>query len=216
MTRAVIEVPAGESHIWFCMSRIAQFCGIAAMLLLTPARVAFASDCSCRRVSQTQRVHVRLVDMAGLLDGVETQAESIVRALFRRVGLELDFVEAAEKADFWMQIMKQRPLNLHRDTTGFAVLVRSERSSVSYAAVSLPTVEEASRELEAPVAEVLAVSMAHELGHLLLHSSAHSRSGIMKARLDRTQIELLERGELLFTKDEATKLVELARRLSPK
>jgi hypothetical protein len=154
--------------------------------------------------------------MAGLPDGVEAQAESIVRALFRRVGLELDFVVAAERADFRMQIMKQRPLHLHGDTTGFAMLVRSERPSDSYAAVSWPAIEEASRELEAPVAEVLAASLAHELGHLLLHSPGHSRSGIMKARLDRTQIALLERGELLFTKDEAAKMVELARRLEAK
>jgi hypothetical protein len=106
-----------------------------------------------------------------------------------------------------MQILKQPPLHLHADTTGFAVLVRSDRSSDSYAAVSMAMVEERSRELGAPAVEVLAASIAHELGHLLLHSPGHSRSGIMKARLDRTQIELLERGELGFTKDEAARLV---------
>jgi hypothetical protein len=115
-----------------------------------------------------------------------------------------------------MQIMKQRPLNLHGDTTGFAVLVRSERSSDSYAAVSWPMIEEVSRELGASVVEVLAASLAHELGHLVLHSSGHSLSGIMKARLDRRQIELLARGEFWFTKDDAARLVEQARRLAPK
>jgi hypothetical protein len=158
--------------------------------------------------------HVRLVDMAGLPGAIERQVESMVEALFRRAGLELDFVDTADKADFWMQILKQRPLHLHGDTTGFAVLVRSDRPSDSYAAVSLPIVEQTSRELDAPAVEVLAASVAHELGHLLLHSPGHSRSGIMKARLDRTQMELLERGELWFTKDEAARLVELARRLT--
>jgi len=152
--------------------------------------------------------------MAGLVDAVERQVESMVGVVFRRAGLELDFVEVPGHADFWMQILKQRPLHLRGDTTGFAVLVRSDRSSDSYAAVSMAIVEETSRELDAPAVEVLAASIAHELGHLLLHSPGHSRSGIMKARLDRTQIELLERGELLFTRDEAARLVELARRLA--
>lgn len=198
------------------MCKIARRCGIAAVLLLTPARVAFATDSGCQPALQTHRVHVRLVDMAGLRDGVGTQAESMVAAVFRKAGLELDFVDVAEKADFWMQIIRQRPLNLHGDTTGFAVLVRSERSRDSYAAVSLPMVEEVACELDAPVVEVLAASMAHELGHLLLHSSGHSLSGIMKARLDRKQIESLARGEFWFTKDEAARLVEQARRLAPK
>jgi hypothetical protein len=185
------------------------------VLLLPPARVVFASDSGLQQIPFTYRIQVRLVATAGVPDGVETQVESIVGAVFRHAGLELDFVDAAGKADFRMQILKHRPLNLHGDTMGFAVLVRSERSSDSYAAVSWPIVEEASRELDVPVVEVLAASIAHELGHLLLHSSGHSRSGIMKARLDHTQIELLERGQLLFTKAEATKLVEMARRSAP-
>jgi hypothetical protein len=196
------------------MYRIAPWCGIAAVLLLTPSRASYASDSGCRQVTPAPVVHVRLVDMAGLVDAVESQMKSMVGAVFRRAGLELDFVDTAGKADFWMQILKQRPLHLHADTTGFAVLVRSDRSSDSYAAVSMAIVEETSRELEAPAAEVLAASIAHELGHLLLHSPGHARRGIMKARLDRSQIELLERGELLFTKDEAAQLVQQARRLA--
>jgi hypothetical protein len=80
------------------MCKIVQCCGIAAVLLVTPARVAFASDSRLQQIPQTQRVHVRLVDAAGLPDGVLTQAESIVAAVFRRAGLELYFVDVAENA----------------------------------------------------------------------------------------------------------------------
>jgi hypothetical protein len=152
-------------------------------------------------------IHVRLVDFAELPKGVEAQAESLVAGVFRRAGLELDFVDAAPKADFWLQILKQRP-RLHGDTTGFAVLVRSDRTRDSYAAVSWPIVEAAAHDLGAPEVELLAAAMAHELGHLLLHSSVHSHSGLMKPRLDRAQIDLLERGELNFTREEVARIVE--------
>jgi hypothetical protein len=38
----------------------------------------------------------------------------------------------------------------------------------------------------------------------------------MKARLDRKQIELLVRGDFWFTKNEAARMVEQARRLAAK
>ena len=179
------------------MYQFARHCAIVAVLLWT-----LKGD--SRQVSPAPIVHVCLVNLAQLPKGVEAQAESLVTRVFRRAGMDLDFVEAP-KADYWLEILQQRP-RLHGDTTGFAVLVRSDRTRDSYAAVSWPIVEQAARELDVPAVEVLAAAMAHELGHLLLHSSAHSRSGVMKARIDRAQIELLERGELFFSKDETARL----------
>jgi hypothetical protein len=45
--------------------------------------------------------------------------------------------------------------------------------------------------------------IAHELGHLLLERSAHSRNGLMKDQWDRPQWDLMETGRLLFSRDEA-------------
>ena len=58
------------------------------------------------------------------------------------------------------------------------------------------------------VAKVLAVVMAHELGHLLLAREAHRSSGIMRGRWDQFEMELIAAGLLSFTKDES----ELIRR----
>jgi hypothetical protein len=49
---------------------------------------------------------------------------------------------------------------------------------------------------------VLAVAMAHEIGHLLL-GTVHSRTGIMSAGLTPVNLELAKRGSLIFTPDQA-------------
>lgn len=45
--------------------------------------------------------------------------------------------------------------------------------------------------------------IAHEIGHLLLRSKAHSRSGIMQAVLN---MQLAARGGLFFTADQARRI----------
>lgn len=139
-------------------------------------------------------VHVRLVDLAGVPQKDLARSETMVTSIFRKAGVEVEFVDSAGEKDVWLQILKDPPRDLHGDVTGFAVLVPSERRTDSYAAVSYPMVKAAARGLDADVAEVLAGSMAHEIGHVLLKSNAHSRTGVMVPRLDRPQIRLLRRG----------------------
>src|SRR5579863_9781771 len=152
------------------MSNMTVRRGIAVVLLPTILRIAGAAHLNPGQGPKAAGIHIRLVDMAGLPEKMRTQAEASVLAIFRMAGLELDFVEcpaagaalcseAPGKAEFWLQILKQRPSHLHQDSTGFAILVPSPQSGDSYAAVSFPMVESAARNLEAPVADVLAASM---------------------------------------------------------
>ncbi|HUA59507.1 MAG TPA: hypothetical protein VML19_12175 [Verrucomicrobiae bacterium] len=202
------------------MSNLAERRGTAAVLFLVLLRIAAASHHGSMQLPRPAKVHIRLSDLAGVPDKIREQAEDTVIALYRKAGLEIDFVNCETgprlpcrldpgSSDFSVQILKHRPSHLHGDTTGFAILVPTDKLNDSYAAVSQPAVESAARELDAPVAEVLAASLAHEIGHLLLHSSAHSRNGIMSARMDQRQMRLLERGELTFTPDEAARLISV-------
>jgi len=52
-------------------------------------------------------------------------------------------------------------------------------------------------------ADLLGLAMAHELGHLLLRSAAHSVSGIMRARWTEKALQDADRGYLRFTPGEA-------------
>jgi len=199
---------------------------IAVVLLLVGIRAYGESRLGRIPAPPTPIIHIRLIDLAGLPEKVRTQAEAVAADVFRRSGIDLDFVEClstpgfpcrqpAGQTDFWLQILKQRLNHLHGDSTGVAILVRSSQSGDSYASVSYAMAADTAQELEVPVAEVLAASMAHEIGHLLLHSSAHSRTGIMSPRLDRKQFRLLERGELLFTSGETARLLQRAAQLAP-
>ena len=199
--------------------------GIAAVLFAALFPVAGASRAGLRQVSRDAAIHIWIVDLAGLPPQVRAQAEETVADIFRAAGVEVSFVEclalparpclaAPAKNDFWLQILARRPSHTHPDATGFTMLTRSQRPGDSYAAVSYPMAQSVARELDVPLASVLGAAMAHEIGHLLLDSPAHSRTGIMSPRLDRRQFRQLESGELHFTEEEARRLVERARALA--
>lgn len=60
-------------------------------------------------------------------------------------------------------------------------------------------------------ASILGHVMAHEIGHLLLGSNAHSRHGIMQACWKRDQLRSIATGGLWFTSEQA---VEMQRKVS--
>jgi hypothetical protein len=63
-------------------------------------------------------------------------------------------------------------------------------------------------------ADLLGLAMAHELGHLLLRSIAHSVTGIMRARWTEKALRDDDRGYLRFTPDEAESMrTEVRRRM---
>ena len=55
-------------------------------------------------------------------------------------------------------------------------------------------------------ASIVGHVMAHEIGHLLLGSNAHSRHGIMQARWKRDQLRSIATGGLLFTRERAVQM----------
>ena len=70
------------------------------------------------------------------------------------------------------------------------------------------------RTLSEQEALVLALAIAHEVGHLLLPDRSHSQTGIMRARLDRQDLRLAAFGDLVFTPQQAQSIrIEVARRL---
>jgi hypothetical protein len=71
---------------------------------------------------------------------------------------------------------------------------RGDRAYVFY-----HRVEEMAATGEASAGQILGHAMAHEIGHLLLNSTAHSGVGIMQAEWHKGQMRLLRSGWLLFT-----------------
>jgi hypothetical protein len=84
----------------------------------------------------------------------------------------------------------------------------------SYASIFYPDVENSAENEGVPQNQLLGHAIAHEIGHLLLNSSAHSPSGLMRGKWDSKDLRHATRGDLLFTADQAaTMRVEVLRRI---
>jgi Aspartyl protease len=85
----------------------------------------------------------------------------------------------------------------------FGVAFLSAEGTGAYTDVSYNSAEELDQEWHVGLARVLGHVMAHELGHLLLGSNAHSRQGIMCPRWHGDELHLASKGSLLFSEDQA-------------
>ena len=152
------------------------------------------------------------------------RAERLAAAILGQAGVEVTWLHCDSAPDpcrqqdltsneFWLHLLKNSPPALRGDATGFAVLMPRRDGAVSYAGVSYPAVEDVASGLEADVSDVLGATMAHEIGHILLGSKAHSRSGVMSSRLQKAEVRMAGRGELRFTAQQAERIRrELSRR----
>ena len=84
----------------------------------------------------------------------------------------------------------------------FGVAFLSAEGTGAYSDVSYNSAEELDRDWHVGLARVLGHVMAHELGHLLLGSNAHSRQGIMSPRWHGDELHLASKGALLFSEEQ--------------
>jgi len=102
------------------------------------------------------------------------------------------------------------------DTLGYA-LPGSAGASGGIANVFYHRVEELARKAQGLEYQILGNIMAHEIGHLLLGSTGHSPTGIMKAKWSREELQPSSLGSLVFTPQQATLIQnELANRVRQK
>jgi hypothetical protein len=201
---------------------------IAVLLGLTLAPLALANITNGRA---DLRITIRVVNPRVVPAQRLARAEKIAGHILGRAGVEVNWVECAagEAASgipdacqqdlvatvLRIQMLRSRPADFHGDVTGFAVLTPHWRNGESYAAVSYPMVEDSARSLEGEVSNVLGATIAHEIGHLLLGAKSHSASGVMSPRIEREQLRVVARGELLFTALQASRIrAEIARRIA--
>ena len=97
----------------------------------------------------------------------------------------------------------------------FGVAFLSENGSGVYGDVFYDSVEKLHRDWGASVPRVLGHVMAHELGHLLLGSNAHSRDGIMRPSWHADELQRASKGTLLFLPEQAQFIRQRLSRESP-
>ncbi len=90
----------------------------------------------------------------------------------------------------------------------FGVAFLSEKGTGAYGDVFYDSVEKLHRDWNVSLPRVLGHVMAHELGHLLLGSNAHSRQGIMRPDWHGDELRRASMGALLFTAEQARAIRE--------
>ncbi len=93
--------------------------------------------------------------------------------------------------------------NFHFSDTTFGAAMLSPEGTGYYSYVFQDRVEQLARDSHVNRSEILGHVAAHEIGHLLLGSNAHSQMGIMCANWYGRQLRSAATGTLLFTPQES-------------
>ncbi len=177
-------------------------------------------------------INVRVYNYAGVTSGILAKAQSESERIFRRAGIETNWLGCAipgreietklsckakpEATDIQVRILPRKMaqgLMKHHSEFGLAFTAAGDGLG-SNASIFYHRVEELSERRHTSQPLLLGHLIAHEIGHLLLGSNSHSRSGIMHVPWDRSQVERASLGTLLFTKREAEKMCgQVSRRL---
>lgn len=165
----------------------------------------------CHGAPATAGITIRVLNPARVPTKALRKAEQMAAAILDAAGVGINWLECPCLPDlgpheFWLHLLKDRPPRMNGDATGFAVLMPEWDGAVSYASVVWPAVEEVAASLESEVSDVLGATIAHEIGHILLGSKTHTRSGIMGSRFRRTDMRMAARGELRFTPEQARRM----------
>jgi hypothetical protein len=175
------------------------------------------------------RVTVNVYNGINLSAGELSRAEREAERIFGYAGIQLTWTDGLLGSDVNndtpSEIWNQPPLQLRiwpraaagkrpsgTDTLGFCLSLENGDAVVLADAIQKHAVFGA-----LSFADLLGLAMAHELGHLLLRSAAHSVTGMMRARWTEKGLRDDKRGYFRFTANEAESMrQEVSRRMNLK
>jgi hypothetical protein len=156
------------------------------------------------------RVTVRIDDRAGVPTHILAEAKREATRVFRNIHVEIVWLEQncaplANVSASGSVIVMRLVTREMTDRTHTPEPVLGFAAGTSFATVFYNHLEDFWQDLSptrdaSDIACLLGHVIAHEIGHLLLPRTAHSRSGIMQAGLN---VQLAGRGALFFSADQA-------------
>lgn len=177
--------------------------------------------------AQPEVLQVTLLDHVGVPETTRRAAEEFLTQVFAQAGTRLQI--RTEQSPWW----PGQTQNM-RDVSGDVILRlcskdmagRMVPKSVVFGYVQPVAPKDPPRvanvfyhrvlELEkatlSPAARVLGAVLAHELGHLLLGRGSHSAVGIMRCPWDTAELRELEKGTLVFDRQQRTRIIDEVRR----
>lgn len=167
--------------------------------------------------SDNPQVIVSVYDQAGVSASVLSRAEQEAERLLGQAYVSVIWVKCSGRNGRVSTCRDQttstqlivcivpRPLTLSDITYGAAFLGADGHGQ--YADVFFASVRQLQhQEPRTNQAQVLGYVMAHEIGHLLLGSNAHSNLGIMRPYWSNAELQSISMGRLSFTRDQSVKI----------
>jgi hypothetical protein len=183
---------------------------------LTCFRFAFAlglvvSAGAAPAVGDELIISVRLRNDAGKSIAHETveRARARVSRLYASHGIRVVWV--ADRPQLTLVLLsRQGGQQMHQvfDAIGYAPASGADNGRIAY--VLQHRVERIARGYGTEQAVVLAGALAHELGHLLLPSKPHARTGLMSVAWNQADFRKMRERQLRFTDDQAGQIRELS------
>jgi len=183
-------------------------------LLFTPEQAQQMREHQTRfleRPGMQLRVTVRVYDAVNLSWATLSQAEREAEKIFLYAGIQIAWVagplSAAANVETPIETLRIWPrAAAGKIPTGSETLGLCLSLETGEAVVLADVVQERSMFGSTTFADLLGITMAHELGHLLLRSEKHSVKGVMSAPFTETALADDARGRLRFTTDEGKKM----------
>jgi hypothetical protein len=159
---------------------------------------------------------VRIYDNAGLLVGELSAALRTTHDILRRADLGVDWVHCRARRDGPVPVVCDQPLSSGdvvvrliegsdkesgaRRALGYSLF---DANGVSgFATVYVDRVDWLARRAQYPRAPLLGRAIAHEIGHLLLRSNAHTEAGLMREVWTAEQVVRNRREDWTFSPDQ--------------
>jgi hypothetical protein len=161
------------------------------------------------------QVSVQVYNSAHISISDLTKAKAEAASMFQKAKIKIAWIEGLMSGDLKSHSMSNEawstaPLQLRICTRGMVSpkVVESEKLGFvvsmeqGHAVVLCDAVQYLAASRFTDAANLLGLAMAHEMGHLLLQSSAHSAAGIMRAQWFPKDLRDAEDGFLMFTREQ--------------
>jgi hypothetical protein len=185
--------------------------GLLVVLLWLVSGTIFAAGGEGPRLPE---ITVLVYDSAGISRPVLNQAAFETTRIFRQAGIEITWVNCSGGSAIAEGACLEGPganqFVLHIVPTGttstdlvFGVAFLAEDGSGTYCDVFFDRVDQATHSMATNESQLLGTVAAHELGHLLLGSHAHSAWGIMEPVWKTEGLRQIGMGTLLFLPEQS-------------